>query len=100
MNKQMALVMQRRGELLARISAQREQVAVLGARWQAPLALADQGLAVVRYLRARPVLVAGVVALLIIRRRGLAGLARSGWMAWKGYRYFTALSSKLSAKIF
>lgn len=100
MNKQMALVMQRRGELLARISVQREQVAMLGARWQAPLALADQGLAVVRYLRARPVLVAGVVALLIIRRRGLVGLARSGWMAWKGYRYFTALSAKLSAKIF
>lgn len=99
MNKQMALVMQRRGELLARISAQREQVAVLGARWQAPLALADQGLAVVRYLRARPVLVVGVVALLIIRRRGLVGLARSGWMAWKGYRYFTELSAKLSAKL-
>lgn len=100
MNKQMALVMQRRGELLARIAVQREQVAELGARWQTPLALADQGLAVVRYLRARPVLVAGVVVLLIIRRRGLVGLARSGWMAWKGYRYFTALSSKLSAKIF
>lgn len=99
MNKQMALVMQRRGELLARISAQREQVAELGARWQAPLALADQGLAVARYLRARPVLVAGVVALLIIRRRGLVGLARSGWMAWKGYRYFTELSAKLSAKL-
>lgn len=99
MNKQMALVMQRRGELLARISAQREQVAVLGACWQAPLALADQGLVAVRYLRARPVLVAGVLALLIIRRRGLVGLARNGWMAWKGYRYFTALSAKLSAKI-
>lgn len=99
MNKQMALVMQRRGELLARIAVQREQVAELGARWQTPLALADQGLAVVRYLRARPVLVAGVVVLLIIRRRGLVGLARSGWMAWKGYRYFTALSAKLSAKI-
>jgi len=34
MNNQMSAVMQRRGELLARIAAQREQVAGIGTRWR------------------------------------------------------------------
>ena len=91
-------VKQRRSELLAKIASQREQVAQIGTRWQAPLALADQGLAIVRFLRSKPVLVAGVVALFIIRRRGLVGLARSGLLVWKGYRYFATFSAKLSPR--
>lgn len=98
MNKQMSAVMQRRSELLARIAAQREQVADVGARWQAPLALADQGLAVVRFLRSHPVLVAGVAALLVIRRRGVVGLVKGGWRVWKGYRFLAVLSEKLSPR--
>ena len=98
MNEQMLAVMQRRGELLAKIAAQRGQVAQIGARWQAPLALADQGLAVVRFLRSHPALVAGVVALFVIRRRGVVGLVKSGWRVWKGYRYLTALSERLSSR--
>lgn len=98
MNEQMLAVRQRRGELQARIAAQREQLAETGARWQTPLAIADRGLAIARYLRSRPVLVAGVVALLIIRRRGLMGLARGGWLVWRGYRYFTIVSEKLSPR--
>lgn len=98
MNEQMLAVMQRRGELLAKIAAQRGQVAQIGARWQAPLALADQGLAVVRFLRSHPALVAGVVALFVIRRRGVVGLMKSGWRVWKGYRFLTALSERLSSR--
>lgn len=94
MNEQLQAVMQRRGELLAKISSQREQVAQIGTRWQAPLALADQGLAALRFLRSRPLLVAGVAALLVWRRRGLAGLAKTGWKLWKGYRYLSALSAR------
>ena len=99
MNRQMFEVMQRRGELLARIAAQREQVAEIGARWETPLTFADKCLAAVRFLRARPVLVAGVAALFVVRRRGLMGLARSGLLAWRGYRYFTAFSGKLSSRL-
>lgn len=98
MNEQMLAVMQRRGELLAKIAAQRGQVAQIGARWQAPLALADQGLAVVRFLRSHPALAAGVVALFVIRRRGVVGLVKSGWRVWKGYRFLTALSERLSSR--
>ena len=95
MSEKMLAVMQRRGELLAKIASQREQVAQVGARWKAPLALADQGWAALRFMRARPVLVAGVVALLVWRRRGAVGTIRMGWRAWKGYRYLTGLAAKL-----
>lgn len=98
MNSRMLAVMRRRGELLERIAAQRGQLAEAGTRWQTPLEFADRSLAVARFLRARPVLVAGAVALLIIRRRGVMGLARGGWLAWKGYRYFVAISEKLSSR--
>lgn len=98
MNRQMLEVMQRRGYLLARIASQREQVAQIGARWEAPLAFADKCLAAVRFLRSRPVLVASVASLFIVRRRGLIGLARGGLLAWRGYRYFVAFSAKLSPR--
>lgn len=88
-------VMQRRGELLAKISTQREQLANVGARWQIPFALADQGLAAARFLRSRPVLVMGVVALFVLRRHGVATLIKGGWRVWKAYRYLAALSEKL-----
>ncbi len=98
MNRRMIDVQQRRGELLARIAAQRVEVAELGARWQAPLALADQGLAALRFLRSKPLLVAGVGALLVIRRRGVAGLVRGAWRVWKGYRFISAFSAKLISR--
>lgn len=99
MNEQMREVMQRRGELLVRIAAQREQVGQIGTRWQSPLALADQGLAAVRFLRSHPALVVGVAALFVIRRRGVMGLAKVGMLAWKGYRHFTAFSKKVSSQL-
>jgi hypothetical protein len=94
MNEKLFELMQDRGELLARIAAQREQLAEIGQHWRAPLALADQGVAVVRFLRCHPLLVAGVVALFVIRRRGMAGLVRGVWRVWKGYRSFTFLLAK------
>jgi len=91
-------VMLRRSELVARIAAQREQVAEIGVRFKTPLAYADKGLAVARFLRAHPVLFAGAVALLPIRRGGvLIGLVKGAWRAWKGYRYLGAVAAKRSS---
>jgi hypothetical protein len=98
MNSQMLAVMQRRGELLARIAAQREQVAEIGARLRTPLALADLGVAAARFLRSNSVLAAGVIAALVIRRRGMVGMARVIWRVWKGYRRFTAITARLSSR--
>jgi len=54
--------------------------------------------AAVHFLRCHPLLVAGVEAFFVIRRRGVAGLVRGVWQVWKGYRYFTFFSAKLSSR--
>ena len=95
MNHQMIEVMRRRSELLARISSQREQVAEIGMRWQPALGLADQGVSAVRFLRSHPVVVAGAIALLVVRRRGLIGLVKTSLGVWKGYRYIKAFAGEL-----
>jgi YqjK-like protein len=97
MNDPMFELMQNRSKLLARIAAQREQMTEIEAEWRAPLALADRGVAVVRFLRCHPLLVAGVMAIILIRRRSMAGLMWGVWRAWKGYRDFTSISAKSSS---
>ncbi len=91
MNERMLELRQRRGELLARIEAQRGQLAEIVSRWERPLALADQGVSAVRFLRGHPLLVGGAVALVVLRRRGVAGLLKRAWQMWKSYRYFAGL---------
>lgn len=98
MNKQMAAVMQRRAELLARIAEQRGQVAEIGTRWKVPLALADQGLAAVHYVRSRPVLMGVVVALLVMRNRGVVGMVSGAWSLWKAYRSVISVAKKQSSR--
>lgn len=95
MNKQMLVVMQRRGELLARIAAQREQVAATAMRWQTPLAFADKGLVVGRFLRSNPALVAVAVAILVVRRRGISGMVTTGWRMWRLYKSARSFSAKM-----
>jgi YqjK-like protein len=95
MNEKISDLMQRRRKLLERISAQREQLAEIGSNLRSPLLLADRRVAVVRFLRIHPLLVAGVAALFVIRRRGRAGLVWGVWRVWKVYREFTLRSAKL-----
>jgi hypothetical protein len=87
MNDPMFELMQNRSKLLARIAAQRELMTGIEADWRAPLALADRGVAVVRFLRCHPLLVAGV---------SVVGLMWGVWRARKGYRDFTSISAKSS----
>lgn len=98
MSNPMYAVMLRRGELLSRIASQRGQVAEFGARLQTPLTLADQGVAAVRFLYSNPVLSAGVIAALVIRRRGVVGAGKVLWRVWRGYRYFTGIRARLSSR--
>ena len=95
MSERMLELRQRRGELLARIDAQRGQLAKIGSRWEGPLALADRGVSILRLLRGYPMLVASVVSLVVLRRRGMVGLFRSAWLVWKGYRYFADFRQRL-----
>jgi hypothetical protein len=98
MNEKLFELSQRRSELLARIAAQREQMAEIEAEWDAPLALADKGMAGVRFLRHHPLLVAGAMAFVVIRRHRVAGLMWGVWRVWKGYRDFTSIPEKLPSR--
>ncbi len=94
MNERMREIGRQRAELLARIEVQRGQLAGIGSNWEGPLALADRGLSIVRFLRAHPLLLAGVVALVVLRRRNAAGLFDHAWLVWKGYRYVADLMQR------
>lgn len=94
MNERMHGIRQRRAELLARIEAQRGQVAGMASSWKGPLALADQGLSIARFLRAHPLVLAGVAMLVVLRRRSAAGLFDRAWLVWKGFRYVADLTRR------
>ncbi|MGA9665368.1 MAG: YqjK family protein [Gallionella sp.] len=95
----MSALLNRRGELLARIATQRDQVAELGARLETPLVFAEKGLAAVRFLRSAPVVSAVLVALLVNRRRILAAVVKGAWRLWKGYRRLSALEEIAEATL-
>ncbi len=94
MNEKQFELTQRRGELLARIAVQREQMTEIETEWNAPLALADQGLVAVRFLRRHPLLVAGTMVSFVIRGHSVTGLMWGVWRAWKGYRDFVSIPGK------
>lgn len=65
-------------------AALRDNLAVHGRALQPVFAIADRGLAVVRWVRHNPALpVATVVALLVARPRGVLRWLRRGWFAWQ-----------------
>ena len=94
MNGKLLGLTQRRGELLARIAVQREEMTEIEAEWNAPLALADQGVAAVRFLRHHPLLVAGAIAFVVIRRHSVAALLWGVWNVWKDYCDFASIPEK------
>lgn len=95
MNDRMLALRQRRGELVARIDVQRGQMTELASTWEGRLAAADRGISIVRFFRTHPLLLAGLSVLIVVRRRGIAGLIRSSLLVWKGYRLVTAYREKL-----
>jgi hypothetical protein len=96
-NSHHAHILLRREHLLARISAQRADLAGVTRRWERPLRIADTVIAAVRFLRAHPVLLAGlsgVVGVFAVRRGGLSGLTRMVWRAWGLYRSIASFSGR------
>ena len=73
----------RRAALVARAAAQRAVLAHAYAPWRGPLAIVDQGLVAVRYIRSHPALLVGVVAVVaVLRPRRVARWLQRGWVAW------------------
>ena len=87
----------RRERLLARSAAQRDELALLLAPLNGPLALADRGIAVVQYARAHPGLVAIAAAIFVLLSPKRAfRLARRAFGVWRGYRWAVRALNELA----
>jgi len=92
MNDKLTRLAVRREQLIAQAAAQRGVLAQSMESWRTPLALADQGLAVVRRIKSRPAWLVGAALLLaVVRPAGLRSgrlgkWLRRGWVAWQVVR--------------
>ena len=84
MNDRLEHLAARRAELIARAQAQRGQLSRAAAPLRRPLDLADRGLALARYIAARPLLMAaGAAALAVMSPRLFLKWGQRGWLAWR-----------------
>ncbi len=84
MNKKSVRLAERRRLLIAQAEAQRTALAHNLAPWRARLALADRGIAAVRYVRSRPgLLLAGALLVAALRARRVGTWLQRGWLAWQ-----------------
>lgn len=87
MNDKLIRLRQRRERLIAQIAMQRLTLAQTVASMRTPIALADRGLAVLRFIKRHPVLLAGAGMLLGALRPSRVGKwLRGGWLAWQFMR--------------
>jgi len=91
-------IARRKERLAARAQAQRAAIAASFGDLGRPIGVADHALEVVRFLRARPALIAAAVAaLIVLRGRGLAGMATRAFSAWRLWRTISAMVGPLLA---
>jgi hypothetical protein len=84
MNPKLIALQARREILVDAAAAQRQRLVQEIAPLRAPLALADQGLAVLRIVRQHPQWLLGVVAVYaVIRPRGIGIWLQRGWAGWR-----------------
>jgi hypothetical protein len=70
--------------LVAQAAAQRIALAQNMEPWRARLALADRGVAAVRYVRRHPVLLVGAALVLVaLRPRHAVKWLQRGWLLWQ-----------------
>ena len=84
MNENLIQLAERRERLVAQAAAQRMALAQNIEPWRIPLALADRGLAALRFIKSHPAWIVGGGVLLAALRPGRAGKwLRRGWVTWK-----------------
>lgn len=77
-------LVEQRERLVAQAAAQRLALARDVERWRTPLAVADQGLAVLRYIRLHPQwLIVPILLLAAMRPRRVGKWLGSGWVSWR-----------------
>ena len=84
MANRMQHLAQRRAALVEQADAQRAALGRAIEPWRTPLALTDQGLNALQYVRHHPQwLVGGVLLLAVLRPRGLGTWLGRGWVSWQ-----------------
>jgi hypothetical protein len=84
MSKKSDQLAQRRERLIAQAAEQRTALGRDLEPWHKPLALADQGLNALHYLKRHPVLIVGGFALLaVMRPRNMGKWLGRGWVTWR-----------------
>lgn len=88
MNKKLLKLAQRREHLVSEAEKQRNQLAQTVDTLRAPLAMADKGLAAIRYIKAHPLLMAGGGAVLmkVLRPSRIGKWFGRGLFAWQMVR--------------
>ena len=90
MNRRLAAIEAKRARLLERAARERDSVGQALNSWAQPLDFVDQCLAAVRFVIARPPLVAGIaIVLALLRPRSTFRWARRAFGLWQGYRWLT-----------
>ncbi|HQS58649.1 MAG: hypothetical protein B7Y56_11285 [Gallionellales bacterium 35-53-114] len=84
MNDRIYRIVQRRAELVDKIAAQRDDIAIAFKPIRSTFTLADKGLSGLRYLARHPVLLASSVAIAVavLPKRWMFVL-QGGWAAWR-----------------
>lgn len=84
MNDKLIRLAERRERLVAQAAAQRVALAQNIEPWRVPLALADQGLAALRFIKRHPAwMVGGVVMFAALRPGNVGKWLRRGWVTWQ-----------------
>ena len=84
MNDKLIRLAERRERLVAQAAAQRMALAQNIEPWRIPLALADQGLAALRFIKSHPAwIVSGGVLLAALRPGRVGKWLRRGWVTWQ-----------------
>lgn len=84
MNKSLLRIAVRRERIVAQAASQRRTLAQNVEPWRMPLALADQGITVLRYLKRHPEGIVGVAVLLAALRPGrIATWLERSWVSWQ-----------------
>ena len=88
MNEKLLKLAQRRERLVLEAAKQRVQLAQAVEVWREPLALAEQALAAISFIKKHPILIAASTALLVklVRRSFIGKWLGRGMMAWQFVR--------------
>ena len=88
MNQRLAAIEAKRTRLLERAARERADVAQTLRLWEQPLGFVDSCIEAVRFVIARPPLVAGAALVLaLLRPRSAIKWARRAFGLWQGYRW-------------